>query len=159
MRFPRLIWFVPIDHKGNQYGEYSFKMTEEMARASKARIAARRYPKPKFRIAFLHQHGKTVDLWGQNLHGSQLNGYWTKYKQNAKLSPSVSASKKDSMIIVRNGENAAAFCVVTNGKVVGYYDRQKFDVSGVEWNDTSKVYAIPIQTAEPYKLIYSATRS
>lgn len=42
------------------------------------------------------------------------------------------------MIIVRNGENAAAFCVVTNGKVVGYYDRQKFDVSGVEWNDTSK---------------------
>ena len=28
-----------------------------------------------------------------------------------------------------------------------------------EWNDTSKVYAIPIQTAEPYKLIYSATRS
>ena len=37
----------------------------------------------------------------------------------------------------------------------GYYDRQKFDVSGVEWNDTSKVYAIPIQTAEPYKLIYS----
>lgn len=152
-------WFVPIDHKGNQYGDYSFKMTEEMARASKARIAARRYPKPKFRIAFLHQHGKTVDLWGQNLHGSQLNGYWTKYKQNAKLSPSVSASKKDSMIIVRNGENAAAFCVVTNGKVVGYYDRQKFDVSGVEWNDTSKVYAIPIQTAEPYKLIYSATRS
>lgn len=98
-------------------------------------------------------------MWGQNLHGSQLNGYWTKYKQNAKLSPSVSASKKDSMIIVRNGENAAAFCVVTNGKVVGYYDRQKFDVSGVEWNDTSKVYAIPIQTAEPYKLIYSATRS
>ena len=152
-------WFVPIDRKGHQYGDYSFKMTEEMARASKARIAAKRYPKPKFRIAFLHQHGKTVNLWGQNLHGSQLNGYWTKYKQNAKLSPSVSASKKDNMIIVRNGENAAAFCVVTNGKVVGYYDRQKFDVSGVEWNDTSKVYAIPIQTAEPYKLIYAAGRS
>lgn len=152
-------WFVPIDRKGHQYGDYSFKMTEEMARASKARIAAKRYPKPKFRIAFLHQHGKTVNLWGQNLHGAQLNGYWTKYKQNAKLSPSVSASKKDNMIIVRNGENAAAFCVVTNGKVVGYYDRQKFDVSGVEWNDTSKVYAIPIQTAEPYKLIYAAGRS
>ena len=31
--------------------------------------------------------------------------------------------------------------------------------SGVEWNDTSKVYAIPIQTAEPYKLIYAAGRS
>ena len=152
-------WFVPIDRKGHQYGDYSFKMTEEMARASKARIAAKRYPKPKFRIAFLHQHGKTVNLWGQNLHGAQLNGYWTKYTQNAKLSPSVSASKKDNMIIVRNGENAAAFCVVTNGKVVGYYDRQKFDVSGVEWNDTSKVYAIPIQTAEPYKLIYAAGRS
>lgn len=152
-------WFVPIDRKGHQYGDYSFKMTEEMARASKARIAAKRYPKPKFRIAFLHQHGKTVNLWVQNLHGAQLNGYWTKYKQNAKLSPSVSASKKDNMIIVRNGENAAAFCVVTNGKVVGYYDRQKFDVSGVEWNDTSKVYAIPIQTAEPYKLIYAAGRS
>ena len=28
-----------------------------------------------------------------------------------------------------------------------------------EWNDTSKVYAIPIQTAEPYKLIYAAGRS
>ena len=40
---------------------------------SKARIAAKRYPKPKFRIAFLHQHGKTVNLWGQNLHGAQLN--------------------------------------------------------------------------------------
>ena len=61
-----------------------------------------------------------------------------------RLSPSVSASKKDSMIIVRNGENAAAFCVVTNGNVVGYYDRQKFDVSGVEWNDTSKVYALSL---------------
>ena len=48
---------------------------------------------------------------------------------------------------------------MTNGKMVGYYDRQKFDVSGVEWNDTSKVYAIPIQTAEPYKLIYAAGRS
>jgi len=71
----------------------------------------------------------------------------------------LSASKKDNMIIVRNGENATAFCVVTNGKVAGYDDRRKFDVSGVEWNDTSKVYAIPIQTAEPYKLIYAAGRS
>lgn len=60
---------------------------------------------------------------------------------------------------MRNGENAVAFCVVTNGKVAGYDDRRKFDVSGVEWNDTSKVYAIPIQTAEPYKLIDAAGRS
>ena len=152
-------WFVPIDYKGNQYGEYSFKMTEEMARASKARIAAKRYPKPKFRIAFLHQHGKTVNLWGKNLHGSELNGYWTKYKKNARLSSSVSATRKGSMIVVRNGENAAAFCVTTNGKVVGYYDRQQFDVSSVEWNDTSRVYAIPIQASEPYKLIYQAGKS
>lgn len=28
-------WFVPIDRKGHQYGDYSFKMTEEMARASR----------------------------------------------------------------------------------------------------------------------------
>lgn len=76
-----------------------------------------------------------------------------------KTQPVCKRLQKDNMIIVRNGENAAAFCVVTNGKVVGYYDRQKFDVSGVEWNDTSKVYAIPIQTAEPYKLIYAAGRS
>ena len=134
-------------------------MTEEMARASKARIAAKRYPKPKFRIAFLHQHGKTVTLWGKNLHGSELNGYWTKYQENARLSSSVSATRKGSMIVVRNGENAAAFCVTTNGKVVGYYDRQQFDVSSVEWNDTSRVYAIPIQVSEPYKLIYQAGKS
>ena len=63
------------------------------------------------------------------------------------------------MIVVRNGENAAAFCVTTNGKVVGYYDRQQFDVSSVEWNDTSRVYAIPIQASEPYKLIYQAGKS
>lgn len=100
-----------------------------------------------------------MNLWGQNLHGSQLNGYWTKYKENAKLSSSVSASKKGDMITVRNGENAAAFCVKTNGKVVGYYDRQQFDVSSVEWNDTSRVYAIPIQTSEPCKLIYQARKS
>ena len=37
-------WFVPIDRKGHQYGDHSFKMTEAMARASKARIAAKRYP-------------------------------------------------------------------------------------------------------------------
>ncbi len=147
-------WFVPLDVKGHQYGDYSFKMTEEMAKAAKARVAAKKYPKPRYRIAFLHQHGKTVDLWGKKLHGSELNGYWTKYKENAKLSPHVSATRNGSMVVVRNGENAAAFCVRTNGKVAGYYDRCQFDTSDIEWNDTSVVYAIPIQADEPYRKIY-----
>ncbi len=151
-------WFVPIDIKGHQYGDYSFKMTKKMADDAKARIAAKNYSKPKYRIAFMHQHGKTVDLWGQKLAGSELNGFWTKYKENAKLSPEVKATKTGDRIKVTNGENAAAFCVVTNKKVVGYYDRQQFDVTNIPWNNTSKVYAIPIQTNQPYKLIYSEKR-
>lgn len=45
-----------------------------------------------------------------------------------------------------------------SGKVGEYYNRQQFDVSSVEWNDISKVYAVPIQTSEFYKLIYQARK-
>ncbi len=153
--FETFNWFVPIDHKGHQYGDYVFKMTKQMADAAKARIKAKGYPKPKYRIAFMHQHAKTVNLWGLNLKGEQLNGYWTKYRDNAQLSPEVKASKQGNLIKVSQGENAAAFCVKTDGKIVGYYDRPQFDISGIKWNKSSKVYAIPIQTAQPYKLIYA----
>jgi hypothetical protein len=156
--FETFNWFVPIEHSGNQYGEYTFNMTKAMADASKARIAAKHYPKPKYRIAFLHQHGKTVDLWGLKLHGSELNGYWKKYRDNPNLSPSVCATKEGTMIKVTNGEAAAAFCVRTNGKIVGYYDRPQFDIGDIEWNETSQVEAIPALAAEPYKVIYSEKR-
>jgi hypothetical protein len=156
--FETFNWFVPIEHSGNQYGEYTFNMTKAMADASKARIAAKHYPKPKYRIAFLHQHGKTVDLWGLKLHGSELNGYWKKYRDNPNLSPSVRATKEGTMIKVTNGEAAAAFCVRTNGKIVGYYDRPQFDIGDIEWNETSQVEAIPALAAEPYKVIYSEKR-
>ncbi len=151
-------WFVPIDVKKHQYGDYHYKLTKEMADAAKARIKAKNYPKPKFRIAFIHQHGKDIELWGKRMKGSELNGFWTKYRDNAQLSPQVKASKEGNLIKVTHGENAAAFCVKTDGKVVGYYDRPQFDISGIKWNSSSEVYAIPLQTAQPYKLIYQAAK-
>ncbi len=151
--FETFNWFVPCDIKAHQYGDYRFYLTKGMADDAKARIAAKNYPKPKFRVAFIHQHAKEVELWGLKLKGSELNGYWKKYQSNPSLSPKVSARKEGSMIYVTHGENAAAFCVKTDGKIVGYYDRPQFDVSNLPWNDSSEVYAIPMQTAEAYKSI------
>ncbi len=149
-------WFVPIDVKKHQYGDYHYKLTKEMADAAKALIKAKGYPKPKYRIAFMHQHGKTVNLWGKTMSGPELNGYWTKYKADGKLSLDVKASKQGDLIKVTDGENAAAFCVKTDGKVVGYFDRPQFSIAGLPWNASSEVYAIPMQTAKAYKLIYKA---
>lgn len=146
-------WFMPCNISAHQYGDYQFIITEEMANAAKARVAAKNYPKPKYRIAFLHQHGKEQELWGLKLKGSELNGYWKKYQANAQLSAQVSARKEGAMIYITKGENAAAFCVQTDGKIVGYYDRPQFDVSDIPWNESSELYAIPIQTAEPYRLV------
>ncbi len=147
-------WFVPIDVKKHQYGDYHYKLTKKMADAAKAYVKAKNYPKPKYRIAFMHQHGKTVNLWGKTMKGSELNGYWTKYKENAQLPLDVSATKQGELIKVSKGENAAAFCVKTDGEVVGYFDRPQFSIAGLPWNKTSEVYAIPIQTDKRYKLIY-----
>ncbi|MFI3244844.1 MAG: M60 family metallopeptidase, partial [Akkermansia sp.] len=144
-------WFVPCNISAHQYGDYKFIITKEMADASKKRVAAKRYPKPKYRIAFMHQHAKEATLWGLKMKGSELNGYWTKYRDNAKLSAKVSARKQGSMITISNGENAAAFCVKSDGKIVAYYDRPQFDVADISWNAKSELYAIPIQTAEAYK--------
>ncbi len=151
--FETFNWFVPCDIKANQYGDYHFKLTQGMADEAKARIAAKNYPKPKCRIAFMHQHEKEIDLWGRKLKGSELNGYWTKYKANAQLDPKVSARKNGDMIYITHGENAAAFCIKTDGKIVGYYDRPQFSVADIPWNDSSELYAIPIQTAQPYKKV------
>ncbi|MFI3243123.1 MAG: M60 family metallopeptidase [Akkermansia sp.] len=149
--FETFNWFVPCDISAHQYGDYRFHLTQGMADDAKARIAAKNYPKPKYRIAFMHQHTKEVDLWGLKLKGCELNGYWKKYQANAKLSPKVSARKEGNMITIAHGENAAAFCIKTDGKIVGYYDRPQFDISSIKWNESSELYAIPIQTAEPLK--------
>lgn len=154
--FETFNWFVPFNIEGNQYGKYTMHLTQKLADESKARVAARHYPKPKFRVAFLHQHGKTVNLWGQNLHGSQLNGYWKNYLKEAPLSTEVTARKEGNRIYVQNGGNAAAFCVKTQGKIVGYFDRSQFDVDKIAWDTSSEVYAIPMQANQPFKKIYPA---
>jgi len=147
-------WFVPIDIRGNQYGEYVHKMSAEQAAAAKQRVAAKKYPKPKYRVAFLHQHGKTVELYGQKLHGSQLNGFWKNYLKPAKLPKDLKATLAEQRVTVSSGKNAAAFCVKTDGKIVGWFDRCQFDIKGLPWNDSSEIYAVPMQSAEAYKCIY-----
>lgn len=169
--FETFNWFVPIEHSGHQYGDYTFNMTKEMADAAKARIKAKNYPKPKLRVAFLHQHSKNINLWGKTLKGDQLMGYWKNYStapeqqfsskklyDGGKLSPKVSARKDGNMVYVSNGENAAAICIKTAGKIVAYYDRPQFDISDIPWDSSSEIYAIPMQSAEPFKLIYSAKK-
>ncbi len=153
--FETFNWFVPIDVKKHQYGDYHYKLTEKMADAAKARVKARNYPKPRYRVAFMHQHGKTVTLWGKTMKGPELNGYWTKFKPHAKLPRDVSATLEGDLIKVSQGENAAAFCVKTDGKIVGYFDRPQFSIKDIPWNNSSEVYAIPMLTSQPYTLIYS----
>ncbi len=148
-------WFIPLDVKKHQYGDYHYQLTKEMADAAKARVKAKNFPKPKYRVAFMHQHGKTITLWGKSMKGWELNGYWSKFKPTATLPSDVSAKKEGDLIKVSKGENAAAFCVKTDGKIVGYYDRPQFSVKDIPWNNSSQVYAIPMLTSQPYKLIYS----
>jgi len=157
--FETFNWFVPIQHSGHQYGDYTFNMSKEMADAAKARIKAKNYPKPKLRIAFLHQHSKNINLWGKTLKGSELMGYWKNYRDTGgELSAMVSARKDGNMVYVSNGGNAAAICIKTDGKIVAYYDRPQFDMADIPWDSSSEIYAIPMQSAEPFKLIYSAKK-
>ena len=148
-------WFLPIDKEANQYGAYTCRLTQEDANAAKARVAAKKYPKPKYRLAFLHQSTHTPMVNGTPFPYAQRNGFWRKYKADEPLSSQVKASIKDRTIKVTQGENAAAFCIKTQGKIVAYFDLPEYTLpEDITWDDSSEIYAIPMRTAEPYKRIY-----
>lgn len=87
--------------------------------------------------------------------GSQfINGFWTYFRDNAQIRSDISCSVAGNNVRVSNGMEAAAFAVETDGKVVYYGDRPNFTVPAGKWNATSKIYAIPIETAKPYVQIY-----
>lgn len=144
-------WFTPIDVKANQYGEYWFKLTEEMANEAKAYVAAKGYAKPAQRTQFIHQHGKIKPV-------TSLNGYWTYYRDNAIIREDISCSfnANSGVATVTNGIEAAAFAVETGGKIVMYADRATFTVPAAKRDATTKIYAVPIQTSKELVQIYPA---
>lgn len=145
-------YFTPFSTVANQYGAYEFTLTKAMADEAIAYVKSKNYPKPKYRTQFMHQHGKIKPV-------TSLNGYWTYYRDNAQINSNISCTKNGTTVTVTNGAAAAAFAVETDGKIVAYYDRASFTVDASVWNDTtSKIYAIPIQTDQPYIQIYPSNK-
>lgn len=141
--FEAIGWFTPIDHIGNQYGTYRYLITEALANEAKAYVAAKNYPKPIYRTQFLHQHGAIKPV-------TSVNGYWIYYRDNAQISDNISCnySPSNGNVSISNGREAAAFAVETDGKIVMYADRTSFVIPAGKRNSTTKIYAVPIQTAQ-----------
>lgn len=142
-------FFTPYYIKANQYGEFEYNITKEAAEAAISLVKGKNYPEPKYRIQFLHKHGKIKPV-------TSLNGYWTYYRDNAKIRADISCTVNTTSgaVTVSNGKEAAAFAVETNGKIVLYSDRASFTIPANKFNSTTVIYALPVETTKPLVKLY-----
>lgn len=142
-------YFTPYYIKANQYGDFEYNMTKAKADSVIGLVKAKGYPEPIYRTQFLHQHGKIKPV-------TSMNGYWTYYRDNAQIRADISCTVNTTSrtVTINNGKEAAAFAIETDGKTVMYSDRASFTIPANKFNSTTKIYAVPIETAKPLMKLY-----
>ncbi|EJX09661.1 hypothetical protein, secreted [gut metagenome] len=136
--FERWGFFLPVNEQIEQYGTWNYKVTEDMIQ--KAKDFMKKFPKPKHAFYYIEDR-KNGDVGIEKYKVGDV-GYYSQFKDNVKITKEVTYKQNGRQITVTNGEQAVAFEVKGNGKLLYFSNSFSFELpASIQVNDL-KLYAV-----------------
>ncbi len=134
-------FFVPVNQVNyEQYGNWTLDVTPQMIAETKARIATRGYRKPSHAIQYIEDR-KQNDPGNSDQVGDV--GHWTQFRDNVRITKTVTYTLSGSTFRIGNGEEAVAFELRDAGdQLIWFSNFKEFAVSSSVLDKMSKVYAV-----------------
>lgn len=132
-------FFEPVDNVTySQYGTWNYNVTPAMIAEAKAYMA--QFPKPRHAFYYLEDR-KDGDV-GLDVDPGDV-GYYEQFKKNQKITKSVTYSRNGQKISITNGDEAVAFELYRNDKLIYFSNTFGFTVpSSIPLDDEVKVCAV-----------------
>ena len=132
-------FFEPVDNQTlEQYGTWNYNVTQEMIDETKAYMAS--FPKKAAPIQYLEDRKKGDT--GLDVTPSDV-GYYTQFKDNQKITKTITHTRSSQTINIKDGEEAVAFELYKNDKLVYFSNMFNFTVpSSIKVDDTVIVKAV-----------------
>ena len=134
-------FFVPVDNVPyEQYGNWTLNVTPAMIADTKARIAAKGYRKPAHVIQYIEDR-KQNDTGNVDEVGDV--GYWTQFRDNQKITKTITYKLSGTAIQIKNGEEAVAFELRdAQDKLIWFSNFLNFEVPSSVLDKMDKIYAV-----------------
>ena len=132
-------FFEPVDNVTySQYGTWNYNVTQDMIDEAKEYMA--QFPKAKHAFYYLDDR-KAGDV-GLDVTPCDV-GYYEQFKNDQKITKTITYTQSGQTISVTNGSEAVAFELYLNGEMIYFSNAFNFVVpSTIVLNDNVKVYAV-----------------
>lgn len=121
-----------------QYGSWPYTLTAAMIQEAKNYMA--QFPSPNHAFYYLEDR-KNGDVGIDNYQVGDI-GHYTRFKENTKITKSVTCTRSGQRIRMQNAEEAVAIEVKSQGKVVYFSNFLTFDVPASINIANAEVYAV-----------------
>lgn len=117
-------FFIPVpSFTLEQYGRYTYEVTG--TQINEAKTFMQKFPKPKHPLQYVEDRKRGELGWGVDPGDV---GHISQFQNNVKISGTVSYTQSGQEVIITNGQNAVAFEVIKNGKVVYFFNTLRVQV-------------------------------
>ena len=132
-------FFEPVNNVSyEQYGTWNYNVTNTMISEAKAYMA--QFPKAEHAFYYLEDR-KSGDA-GLDITPGDV-GYYTQFKNDQKITKTITYSRSGQNISITNGDEAVAFELYLNNKLIYFSNHFNFTVpSSITLNDNVKVCAV-----------------
>ena len=132
-------FFVPVNNKTlEQYGTWNYNVTQAMIDQTKAYMA--KFPKKAAPFQYLEDR-KSGDV-GLDVDPGNV-GYYTQFKDNQKITKTITHTRSGQNISIKDGDEAVAFELYKNDKLVFFSNKFNFSVpSAITLDDSVTVKAV-----------------
>lgn len=132
-------FFEPVNNQTiEQYGTWKYNVTPAMIADVKAYMA--QFPAPRHAFYYLEDR-KNGDVGIENYKVGDV-GYYTQFKDNQKITKTVTYSRSGQRITIHNGEEAVAFEVKQGSNLLYFSNFLSFDVPAPISLAGAQVYAV-----------------
>lgn len=132
-------FFEPVDNQTiEQYGTWKYNVTPAMIADAKAYMA--QFPAPRHAFYYLEDR-KNGDVGIDNYKVGDV-GYYTQFKDNQKITKTVTYSRSGQHITIHNGEEAVAFEVKQGSNLLYFSNFLSFEVPASVSLAGAQVYAV-----------------
>lgn len=131
-------FFEPVDATIEQYGTWNYRVTEAMIKEAKDFMA--QFPAPKHAFYYLEDR-KNGDVGIGDYKVGDV-GYYTRFQDDVKITKEVGYSLSGQQVSITNGDEAVAFEVRKDGKLLYFSNFFQFTVPSTIPLDGAAVYAV-----------------
>ena len=137
-------FFEPVNTTIEQYGTYKYYVSDAMIREAKEYMA--QFPTPKHAFQYIEDRKKS-EFPSDDYRYSAVGdvGYYTQFKENQKITKTITAEITGRKVSIRNGDEAVAFEIRENnenGKLLYFSTFTTFEIPSSVSMVNAKTYAV-----------------